>query len=141
MDRYRKIDWNNERRTIKDKNEKFKIQDIHEPIKPREKSTPKRKERYFDENKLFLPIFLAIVTAAAVIGGFKLYWDYLERQALERDLKIASEQFKKEMENIQRESTRYIKKTFPKQQNSKPQKPEPVCKPTKIDNVWQMHCE
>lgn len=162
MDRYRKIDWNKDRESIKEINEKYGKTDIPEPISIknphyREKGKPRIRNDFTNNNHIFWQVFFAILAAALVLGGFKLYWNYLEEEKLKKELEIVTEQMKSDFKEMNKNAEEIQRKNLEKFRNfvreplpfsngkqvriEKTKKREPVCKPAKIDGVWQNHCE
>ncbi len=98
------------------------------------------------DKKLFWTIFLAIIAAGAVAGITKYYIEYMEAKAFGEAIEADTKKFTEEMERQNVKTNKTVKSMLPRQERKhieerKKVKTVPICKPAKIDGIWQQHCE
>lgn len=100
------------------------------------------------DKKLFWTIFLAIIAAGTVAGITKYYLEYREAIAFGEAIEAESKKLTKEMEKWNVKTNDKFKNMLPRQgrrqyieEKRQIKKKEPICRPAKINGVWQNHCE
>ncbi|MBS4028191.1 MAG: hypothetical protein KGZ58_06065 [Ignavibacteriales bacterium] len=160
MDKYRKIEWNKDRKMIKEINEKYNNKENPKPENLKnptykEKSLPKETQNFYRKHKIFIQVFFAIIAASTVIGIWNKYLEYLELKELEKQLAIDNERTKAQIKQLELEGKKMMDaamRPFKEIENkrksihsNKIRSPkidqQAQCKPAKINGVWQQHCE